>query len=83
MWDIRESYLSLIVEVKDENVSIEDIKKKRDSLQNRSKSVYAKEPRTNSTAYKKARKALKINEELTFSKEELNIFLPKELQFEV
>lgn len=79
LWDIRESYLSLIVDLKDENTSIEEIKKRRDLLQEQSRNVYSKEPRTTSNAYKKARKALKIDEELTFSKEELNIFLPKEL----
>lgn len=80
LWNIRESYLSLIVDLKNENIPIKEIKEKRDSLQKQSKDVYAKEPRTTSGAYKKARKALKIDEELTFSKEELNVFLPKELQ---
>lgn len=80
LWDIRESYLSLIVDLKDENLPLEEIKKKRDLLQDKTKSIYAKEPRTTSKAYKQARDALKINEELTFSKEELNVFLPKELQ---
>ena len=80
LWDIRESYLSLIVDLRDEKIDIEEIKKQRDLLQNKTKDVYSKEPRTTSKAYKQARVALKINEELTFSKEELNVFLPKELQ---
>lgn len=80
LWDIRESYLSLIVDLRNENINIEEIKKKRDLLQDKTKNVYSKEPRTTSKAYKQARDALKINEELTFSKEELNVFLPKELQ---
>lgn len=80
LWDIREFYLSLIVDLRDEKVALDEIKKKRDLLQAKTKDVYSKEPRTTSKAYKQARDALKINEELTFSKEELNVFLPKELQ---
>lgn len=81
LWDIRESYLSLIVDAKDESIPIEQIKKQRDELQERTKKIYAEEPRTTPKAYKNAGIALKVNEELTFTKEEINVFLPKELRF--
>jgi hypothetical protein len=44
------------------------------------KAVYDHAPRTDDKAYKLAQRALKINEDLTFSDAELNVFLPKVLQ---
>ena len=41
------------------------------------KKVYDLAPDTSSRAYKVAQKALKINEDMTFSNEEINHFLPR------
>ena len=80
IWNIRESYLSLIVDLKIENVSIEDIQQRRDQLQTELTIIYKQSPRTLSKAYKEATKALKLNEEMTFTDEEIDCFLPNELR---
>lgn len=80
LWNIRESYLSLLTDIKAETISIDEIIKRRDKLQNELFNVYHGAPRSISEAYDKASKALKSNEELTFSDEEIDMFLPKELR---
>lgn len=80
LWNIRETYLSLLTDIKAETVSIENIIERRDTLQNELHSIYQGAPRSISGAYDKATKALKSNEELTFSDEEIDMFLPKELR---
>lgn len=80
LWNIREFYLSLLVDIKSKVVSIEQIIIKRDELQNKLLNIYSGSPRTYSKAYKEASSALKLNEELTFSDEEIDTFLPLELR---
>lgn len=80
LWDIRETYLSLLTDIKASQLSINQIINQRDELQKRLVNIYSGSPRTNSKAYKEASKALKLNEELTFSDEEIDAFLPKELR---
>lgn len=80
LWDIRETYLSLLSDIRASTISIGQIISKRDDLQNRLLNVYSGSPRTNSKAYQEASKALQKNEELTFSDKEIDAFLPKELR---
>ncbi len=80
LWNIRETYLSLLTDIKAENIAIEEIVEKRDKLQKELHGLYKGAPRTISKAYKKASEALKTNEELTFSDEEIDNFLPRELR---
>jgi len=80
LWDIRESYLSLLTDLKASQISINQIINQRDDLQKRLYNIYSGSPRTNFKAYKEASKALKVNEELTFSDNEIDVFLPKELR---
>src|SRR5690606_23929620 len=80
LWDIRETYFSMLTDIKTENLSINQIINQRDELQKRLLNIYSGSPRTNSKAYKAASKALKVNEELTFSDAEIDAFLPKELR---
>lgn len=81
LWDIRESYFSLLTDLRlYRNVNIEEVKKRRDDLQSRLKRLYKCSPRTISKAYTEATKALKECEEMTFSDEEIDKFLPKELR---
>jgi len=81
LWDIRESYFSLLTDLRlDNNVNIEEVKKRRDDLQNRLKRLYKCSPRAISKAYTDATKALKECEEMTFTDEEIDNFLPKELR---
>jgi len=80
LWDIRETYLSLLTDIKVDQLSINQIISQRDELQKRLFNIYSGSPRTNFKAYKEASQALKVNEELTFSDKEIDAFLPKELR---
>jgi len=62
--------------------SDELIVSKMDQLIEELKLIYKFAPQTNTKSCEKARKALKINEELTFSDDEINKFLPEELRIE-
>ena len=80
LWDIREKYLSLITDINAGTITVEKITEKRDDLQEKLGGIYKGSPRTISKAYQQATKALKVNEELTFSDSEIDLFLPKELR---
>ena len=80
LWLVREKYQSLITDLVIGNKTLEIIQEKRDILMKELDSVYSSAPSTNSKAYKKAQKALKQNEDMTFSDEEIDMFLPKELK---
>lgn len=76
LWDIRESYLSLLADLMSREGNIEEVIERRNCLQAKLAAVYEKAPRTTPKAYQAAQKSLKLNEELTFSDEEIDIFLP-------
>lgn len=80
LWNIRETYLSLLTDIKAEAITIDEIIKRRDLLQNKLFNIYLGAPRSINKAYDEATKALKTNEELTFSDEEIDMFLPTELK---
>lgn len=76
IWNIRESYLSLLTDIRAGIISYDEIIEKRDNLQSELKEIYKGAPRTISKAYNEATKALKKNEEMTFSDAEIDAFLP-------
>ena len=80
LWNVRESYLSLLTDMKAKDLTFEEITTKRDELQNGLRSIYTGSPRILSSGYEKASKSLKLNQELTFSDEEIDMFLPRELR---
>lgn len=80
LWNIREQYLSLLTDLKLGLLSMEHIIEKRDELHEKLTLTYKGSPRTFSSAYEKAQKALQINDELTFSDPEIDKLLPKELR---
>jgi len=80
LWDVRESYLSLIADVMSGATSTADARERRDELQEATRASYAQAPRTTSKAYGKAQDALKFNEELTFTSREIDLFLPEALR---
>ena len=80
LWRIREKYLNLIADIMSENISNETITHRRDQLMEELKMVYQFSPATSSKAYKKAQDTLKLNEELTFSTEEIDQLLPENLR---
>lgn len=80
IWSIREEYLSLITDLATGSRPLTDIQLKRDALVKELGCIYAKSPSTTTAAYKKAQKALKLEEELTFSVKEVDSFLPQVLR---
>lgn len=80
LWDIRESYLSMLSDLHDGNLDIAATREKRDELQTRLASIYASAPRTNAKAYGIASDGLKAQEEMTFSDDEIDKFLPAALR---
>jgi len=80
LWDIRENYLSLLTDIQAKIISVDSLIEKRDLLQKRLSGLYKGCPRTINRAYSRASKALQINEELTFSDKEIDLFLPLELR---
>ncbi|MGY1409364.1 SLATT domain-containing protein [Luteimonas sp. A611] len=80
LWDIRESYFTMLVDLHDGTSSAEDLRRKRDELQARLVKIYETAPRTSDAAYKDAGEGLKSREELTFSDAEIDAFLPEPLR---
>jgi len=80
IWLIREKYLSLLTDLAMGEKPIETLQLERDLLLESLHAAYNSAPSTTSEAYRKAQDALKTKEDLTFSDEEINAFLPKELR---
>jgi hypothetical protein len=59
---------------------IESLLAERDALLDDLHAVYSGAPSATYKAYKKAQESLKTLEDLTFSDEEIDAFLPKELK---
>ena len=78
LWKIREEYVSLLTDF--EILEPESIMKKRDELQERTAEVYSTSPRTDGKSYAEAQKALKNDEEQTFSENEIDIMLPNSIR---
>lgn len=82
LWDVRESYISLISDLMSDEISTAEGRERRDQLQEESLATYSVAPRTSRRAYKRAQNGLKHNEELTFSVREIDLFLPEALRIE-
>lgn len=80
LWIIREKYINLIADIKDGFLADADVRNQRDCLVDELGKIYQEAPDTRPRAYKAARKALKINQEMTFSSQEIDLFLPVRLR---
>ncbi|MFA6901835.1 MAG: SLATT domain-containing protein [Gallionellaceae bacterium] len=80
IWLIREQYLSLLTDLAAGSKAQEEVRLERDRLVTALHAVYAGSPSTTYAAYRRAQDSLQRNEEMTFSDEEINAFLPKELR---
>ena len=78
LWKIREEYVSLLTDF--ELLDANEIMSKRDQLQERTAEVYSNSPGTDAKSYKAAQKALKTEEEQTFSEQEIDIMLPNSIR---
>ena len=80
LWYVREKYVNLMADIVGEKINDDTITTRRNNIIEELKLIYKFAPTTSAKAYKKAQEALKINEELTFSEEEIDQFLPNELK---
>jgi SMODS and SLOG-associating 2TM effector domain family 4 len=78
LWYVREKYVHLLADIAAGPDAV-DIPARRDELIEQLKKIYEFAPDTSSKAYKAAQKALKISEDMTFSNDEINKFLPDSL----
>jgi hypothetical protein len=79
LWLIRERFVCLIADISSGHIPEDIVIIKRDALIDDLDVIYKTAPNTSSKAYGKARAALRSCEELTFSNDEINHFLPKSL----
>ena len=80
LWLIREKYLSLLTDLRVGDESIESIRSRRDALLKELYGVYSGAPSTTGRAYTAAQKALQQWEEMTFSDDEIDKLLPRDLK---
>lgn len=78
LWKVREEYVSLLTDF--EVLNMNEVMEKRDELQTRTAEVYSNSPRTDAKSYKQAQKALKTEEEQTFSEKEIDVMLPNSIR---
>lgn len=80
VWDVRESYLSLIVDLQAGMCSMQEGIERRNDLQKQYFAILGDAPRTTSKAYEAAQDGLKSREDLTFSESEIDQMLPAQLR---
>lgn len=80
IWLIREKYLSLLTDLRSHAKPLDDIRAARDALPDDLHTTYKGAPSTDSKTYGEAQKALKKMEDMTFSDEEIDKFLPTDLK---
>jgi hypothetical protein len=78
--EIRESLLSLLVDIRIGNKNVNDYQLERNKLTEQLVNTYRGAPKTINKAYKIASKVLQKNEEFTFSDKEIDKFLPESLR---
>jgi hypothetical protein len=79
LWNIRESYLSLLTDLR-MGFAPGDARTRRDDLQAHLAKIYETAPRTDAASYASAQEGLQRNEELSFSDDEIDRLLPPALR---
>ncbi|MEV8367967.1 SLATT domain-containing protein [Microbacterium sp. NPDC064584] len=80
LWSIRESYLSLIVDLTGGAIDLGAARETRDRLQESAADILREAPRTTPKAYRLAQQGLQLNEDLTFTEQEIDYLLPAKLR---
>lgn len=80
LWLIRERYFNLLTDIRMGERPIEALQEARDAIVSDLHGIYSNSPATTGKAYAKAQDALKTKEDMTFSEEEIDAFLPRELK---
>ena len=79
LWAIREQYRALLADVKDETLTLDDARERRDELMSRLHAIYENAPPADSSVYDAARRAVPGPQEVALTDEELDRFLPVSL----
>lgn len=77
---VRDSYETLIADIVGGEVTDDRARSRRDELQKQALDAYVFAPDTSPRAYRRAQKALKVSEDMTFSASEIDAFLPEALR---
>ncbi len=80
LWLLREKYLALITDLRVGTEPLGGVTKRRDEILDDLHAVYTGAPSTTYKAYKKAQEAIQQSEEMSFTDEEIDALLPKELR---
>ena len=78
LWNVRECYLSLLTDLS--RLPYEAAVERRDELQAMLAALYEGAPQTDGKAYKEAQRRLKEMEDMTFTDDEIDCFLPLSLK---
>lgn len=76
LWYIREKYKNLMLDITNNTLEASTAINRRDAILEELKLIYKFAPSTNNKAYKKAQKALQIENEQNFTEKELSKLLP-------
>ena len=79
LWPIVQDYISLLTDFWNEE-GVDEIKQRRQELQDRTDAVYKDAPRTGWLAYQLAKKALRKDKEQSFDGDESDLLLPENLR---
>jgi hypothetical protein len=80
LWHIREQYRAVLADMKDESLTLDAARERRDVLMGLLHAVYEDAPPADRAVYEAARAALPGSDEGDLSDEEVNRFLPGSLQ---
>jgi hypothetical protein len=80
LWNVRESYLSLLTDLRRGAIDQNSAASRRDELQVTLGRLYKGAPQTSPEAYALAQKSLKDSEDYTFSETEIDMFVPGPLR---
>ena len=79
LWQIREQYRAVIADVRDESLTLDAARERRDALMGMLHAVYENAPPADRKVYEAARQALPTTDEGDLTDEEVNQFLPVSL----
>lgn len=77
---LRDKLQLLLVDIRTEIVPVKDVRTKYEELLNELHMIYDEAPNTTDKAVQKAKEALKITKDNTFTDDEIDLFLPKKLR---
>ena len=80
LWRIREEYRAVLSDLKDDLLTLDAARERRDALMARLHAIYEEAPPADRAIYEAARKALPGTDEGDLTEEEIDRFLPGSLQ---